>query len=97
VRCGTCRSIETQTRDTVQSVFSEDIAAGRLRFLAVNYDTPENQHFRDDFDLSFGSVIVSRGARFENLSDVWTLVDEQRSEFDAYLVDHVAKFSKAAP
>lgn len=96
-RCDTCRSIEQQTTEIVRTTFAEEIAAGSLRFLAVNYDAPEHRHFRDDFDLSFGSVVVSRGTRYENLSDVWTLVDEEPRQFDAYVVEHVAAFMKAAP
>ncbi|MFN7021566.1 MAG: nitrophenyl compound nitroreductase subunit ArsF family protein [Phycisphaerales bacterium] len=96
-RCDTCIAIETQASETVGSRFAQDIAAGRVQFRAVNLDTPENRHFRDDFDLSFGSVIVARGSRFENLGDVWTLVHDERPKFEAYIVDSVTRFMKASP
>jgi hypothetical protein len=96
-RCPTCLSIEKQASETVQSKFEAEIAAGRLRFFSVNYDTPEHRHFRDDYGLSFGSVVVVKGARFENLSDVWTFVHDDRPKFDAYVVEHVAQFLKADP
>ncbi len=96
-RCVTCREIESQANEAVRSGFPEDIEAGRLRLRAVNYDVPENRHYRDDFQLSFSSVVVSRGTRYENLSDVWTLVHDERPKFDAYVVDRVSAFMKAAP
>lgn len=96
-RCETCLLIEKQASEIVQTAFAGEIAEGRLRFLAVDYDKAEHRHFRDDFKLAFGSVVVSRGARYENLSDVWTLVHEERSQFDAYVVDRVSRFVKATP
>ncbi|MFN7021698.1 MAG: nitrophenyl compound nitroreductase subunit ArsF family protein [Phycisphaerales bacterium] len=96
-RCPTCLSIEKQASETVQSQFEAEIAAGRLRFLSVNYDTPEHRHFREDYQLSFGSVVVATGTRFENLSDVWSLVHDERPKFDANVVEHVAAFLKDTP
>lgn len=96
-RCDTCLAIEAQAGEAVQSKFAQDISSGRLRFLSVNFDEPEHRHFREDFDLSFGSVVVSRDTRFENLAEVWTLIHEERSEFDAYVAERVAEFMKVAP
>lgn len=95
-RCDTCQSIERQTAELVRTAFAAEIAAGRVQFRAVNYDTAENRHFREDYKLSFGSVVVTDGARWENCSDVWTLVHEDRAAFDAYLTDRIKPFVEAA-
>lgn len=94
VRCPTCRAIEARTTRTVHDEFADELAVGRLRFEVVNYDTPENLHFRDDFDLSFGSVIVQGAGAdrpWENLADVWTLVNSDQLLFESYLVEHIGR------
>ncbi len=96
-RCETCLTIERQTAELVRGRFASEIASGRLQFQAVNYDTPENRRFRDTYDLSFGSVVVTDGTRWENLSDVWKLVHDDRTGFDAYLTEHIMPFVGATP
>jgi hypothetical protein len=96
-RCPTCVAIENRTKKLVATLFPEDVAAGRVRFLVVNYDTPENRHFRQDFDLAFASVVVSDGKKWENLRDVWKLVHEDGSSFDTYVSEHILSYLKAAP
>ena len=91
-RCETCLAIEAATERTIRERFAEALAEGTLRYRAVNYDTPADRHFRDDFDLAFGSVVVQGTgpqARWENLADVWTLIHEEPAAFEAYLLEHI--------
>lgn len=91
-RCRTCLAIESKTERIVRERFANELAAGTLRYEAVNYDAPDDRHFRDDYDLSFGTVVVQGigGNRpWENLSDVWSLVHEDSEEFEAYLAEHI--------
>ena len=97
-RCPTCRAIETKATATVHEEFADELADGRLRFEVINYDTPENSHFREDFDLSFGSVVVQGPGEdrpWENLADVWTLVNADPLDFQAYLVEHIDRMLSA--
>lgn len=96
-RCDTCLLIEKQASETVQEMFAHDIAAGRLQFRAINFDAREHRHFREDFRLSFGSVVVTQGSRYENLSEVWALVHEDRPQFDTYVVERVSQFMEVTP
>ena len=98
-RCETCLAIEKQTTELVQSAFAEDITAGRVQLRVVNYDLPADRHFRDDYKLSFGSVVVATGdnSKWENLSDVWSLVHDDRASFDNYLISHIQPYIKAGP
>jgi hypothetical protein len=64
----------------------------------MDYEAPEGRRFRDAFDLSFGSVVVQRGAidgRWENLPEVWTLINGELAAFDAYVTDCVRAFLSA--
>ncbi len=96
IRCDTCLTIETQTAETVRASFAPQIASGQVRYRAVNFDAPENRHFQTDYDLAFGSVVVVGGGKWEILGEVWTLVHEDRADFDRYLVDHIRPYLRAS-
>lgn len=89
VRCKSCRLIETLTKETLEEHFSQEIAAGTLRFQMLNLDRQENKHFTEDYDLAFKTVVVStetNGAitHWEKLDDVWTLL-QQPEDFKTYV------------
>jgi hypothetical protein len=94
-RCWTCNTIEEQTTAVVRAAFAEEILAGRLQYRVVNLDTA--RHFREDFQLAFGSVVVASadGVRWENLSEVWKLVHGERARFNTYLIEHIGAFIEA--
>jgi hypothetical protein len=97
VRCKTCTAIENQSHDVITTMFSDQLGSGELEWRLVNYDTPENAHFRDDFQLAFQSVVLAeerdgRIIRWENLADVWTKIHESPREFEQYVVDRTATF-----
>jgi hypothetical protein len=91
-RCETCLAIESATERVVRGRFAEELAAGALRYEAVNYDTPAGRQFRDDYDLAFGSVVVQGVGEtrpWENLAEVWSLVHDDPAKLEAYLVEHI--------
>lgn len=93
-RCATCRAIEEQTARVLQERFAEELATEKLRFERVNFDEEANRHFQDDYDLAFGSVVVQGNGKdrpWENLANVWTLIHDDTTAFDAYIVEHVRR------
>ncbi|MDK2970739.1 MAG: hypothetical protein PWP23_494 [Candidatus Sumerlaeota bacterium] len=97
VRCQTCQTIEQQSHDAIATMFADQLDSGELEWRLVNYDKPENAHFRDDFQLAFQSVVVAeerdgRIVRWKNLADVWTKVHDTPQEFEEYVVDSTASF-----
>ena len=96
-RCSTCMKIESYTRESIMDGFPGLIESGRLRFIAVNVDELENEHFIDDYQLTTKSVILSdntdgKETRWKNLDLVWeyvgdkgTFIDYVRRETSAYL------------
>ena len=50
-RCGTCRTIEAYTHETVTSRFGPDLQARRLEWRAVNIEEAANRHFIRDYRL----------------------------------------------
>lgn len=94
VRCATCRKIEEISRATIESSFPEELAAHRLRFLAVDVDRPENRHFVEDFRLESSSLVLveirnGTPSGWKNLSAVWTLA-EDGPELERYVREEVA-------
>ncbi len=83
-RCTTCRTIEAYSEEAIRGAFADDLAAGRLRWRAVNVEQLENKHFIQDFQLVTKSLVLVEErdgdvVRFKNLDRVWQLVrDKQR-------------------
>lgn len=92
-RCPSCTTIEQYTRETIQHEFAPDLQAGRLAFLAINVEEPENAHFIQDYKLFTKSVIVSQVSagkeqHWQNLGKVWELLQNEQA-FKAYVQQEV--------
>lgn len=97
VRCDNCRKIEAYSQEAVLTGFEEALDAGRLEWLIVNVDEPENEHFTKDYELVTRSVVLveirdGKRVRWKNLEQVWQLlgqkgvfIDYVRNEVKAYL------------
>ncbi len=94
VRCSSCRRIEQLSRKTIEEAFPQELAEGRLRFLVVNVDQPVNRHYVGEYRLEGSSLILAemrdgKPARWKNLPDVWTLVDDP-PKLETYVRNEVA-------
>ena len=95
-RCMTCRAIEAQTREAVQSAFASELASGRVRLETVNVEEPGNEHFVADFRLAMKTVVIARSRngeveQWEQMNEVWSLV-RSPDEFGRYLDDGVRRY-----
>ncbi len=82
VRCSSCRNIEDVSRKTIEGSFPQELADGRLRFLVVDADLPENRRFVEEFRLESSSLVLvemreGKPAAWKNLPQVWTLVENE--------------------
>jgi hypothetical protein len=96
-RCTTCRAIEEQSHAAITGNFKEALAEGQLEWRLVNFDTPGNTHFRDDFQLSFQSVVLveerdGKVVRWKNLADVWTKIHETPQQFEQFVIESTTAF-----
>ena len=76
IRCPTCLSIEKQSKETVETEFADVEKEGKVVFLSLNYDEPENAHFQDDYKLTAQSLVLSlrnngKEVKWKNLPEVW--------------------------
>lgn len=93
-RCKTCLTIEALAKEALDTYLANALAAGRLIWPPINIEEPGNEHFEDDFQLEFSSLIVAAhgpedGVSWWNLERVWDLVGE-REEFIEYVRLNVA-------
>ena len=77
-RCATCMGIQQAIEDTIDDSFSKDVDAGMLDFKELNMEEAANKKLVDQFQLSFGTMIVAAEAggktrKFENAGKVWEL------------------------
>ena len=81
-RCVTCRTIESRSKTALEAAFSDDLAAGRLEWHAVNLDEAANEHFINDYGVSWSSLVLAnekdgRTVRFKVLDKTWDFARDQ--------------------
>ena len=57
-RCATCRAIETQSKELVESAFAEDLASGLLVYRTVDMTTPEGEALADHYEVASSSILL---------------------------------------
>lgn len=90
-RCDTCKRIEVLTRSVVEETFRADISKGKVAFVSVDLERPENEHYIQDFQLAVRTVVVGNGTGYERLDRVWDLVHGDERAFREYIVEAVRR------
>jgi uncharacterized membrane protein len=75
-RCYSCLEAERVARETVQRYFKGEISKGRLRFLSINVEEPENEHFIRDYQITSQTLVVAKfvdGKQVEScrVDEIW--------------------------
>lgn len=74
-RCQTCLAMEAWTRQVVELLNSGEVSRKTVLYV-VNLDMPENEHFVQEFEITFNTVVIAKlhngkPARWKNLADIW--------------------------
>jgi hypothetical protein len=80
IRCKTCNKIETIAKEVVETMFARELKDGRLEWKAMNFQ--ENEDLAQRYNIASSSLVIvrkqgSHDEKFENLEEVWTLVDDK--------------------
>ncbi len=80
-RCYSCLEAERIVRETVQRYFKDDITKGRLRFLAINVEEPENEHFIRDYQITAQTLVVAKFVNgkqvdYRKVDEIWMFPSE---------------------
>ncbi len=81
MRCPTCRAIESQAHETVESDFASQLESGEVIWKVVNYDQPAGAELGRRFEVHDPVVVVARtsGGEIEDwkrLDEVWAVVGD---------------------
>lgn len=94
MRCPTCRSIESQTHETVQADFASEVDSGEIVWKILNYETPSGEPLGKKFEVIQPVVVLARMkdgqmAEWKRLDRVWAL-EGDKPAFRQYLRGQIA-------
>lgn len=99
-RCPTCHKLEQYSREAIESNFKNELALGKLAFVAVNIDEKGNEHYGNDYQLYTKSLILSlvkdgKEIKWKNMDKIWEYVGNKERFID-YVKSGVTDFLKEA-
>lgn len=59
-RCATCRAIEKQTREVINSMFAKELKNGKVVFRIVDISTPAGEKVADRYEVTWSSLFVNK-------------------------------------
>ena len=94
-RCESCINIENFTKELVTTKYSTPLP---MKYESLNIEEPENEHFRKDFNLKFGSVVIAKYnkgqvEKYKNLDSIWSYSDN-KFNFFKYADSEIQAFLK---
>ncbi|MDD4183168.1 MAG: nitrophenyl compound nitroreductase subunit ArsF family protein [Candidatus Omnitrophica bacterium] len=97
-RCHTCHKLEQYSKEAIESTFKNELASGKLAFIAVNIDEKGNEHFAKDYQLYTKSLVISlvkgdKEIKSKNLVKIWDYVGNKQ-KFYAYVTEEIKNFLK---
>ncbi len=95
-RCPECEKIEAGTKKALETYFPDAMADGRLVMSVINLDEPGNEHYTEDYNFFFNTIIVvnvknGRDADFKNLEEVWKIYEDEKA-LTQYIRDEVGDY-----
>lgn len=94
-RCESCINIENFTKELITTKYTTPLS---MKYVALNIEDPENEHFRKDFNLKFSSVVIVKSKKgvtekYKNLDSIWTY-SENKFNFFNYADREIQSFVK---
>lgn len=101
MRCPTCLKMEQYAREAIEDEFPAREGAGRLQWLAVNYDEAAHEHFVAKYQLVASTIVIAARAAndeetWRKLDRAWDLVGDEPA-FKRYVVEEVTSMLEDAP
>lgn len=89
-RCITCNAIERLTKEVIDSLADEKVV-----MKIVDISEPEGETIADKYEVTWSSLILDRGGKVENLTDMgFGYAKNQPEAFKAKLVEAIANITK---
>jgi hypothetical protein len=95
-RCPTCRKIEATAEEAIVTNYANEMKRGTVTWQDVNYETPSNRHYLDDFDLVAPTLVLvktnnGQQVAWRNMDQVWELVGD-RTALSDYVEDGINSY-----
>ncbi|MBC8873833.1 MAG: hypothetical protein H8E44_30705 [Planctomycetes bacterium] len=100
VRCPTCRAIESQSHETVESEFDSQLESGKVTWKVLNYEEPEGTDLGKKFEVQMPVIVLAtmkdgQIANWTRLDKVWALVGDKPA-FAQFIKDEVSQMLEAS-
>lgn len=59
-RCATCKAIEKNTKEALNTLFADEMKDGTVVFKIVNIATDEGEKIADQYEVTWSSIFVNR-------------------------------------
>lgn len=59
-RCATCKAIESNTQEVINSLFADELKDGTLVFRVVDMSTSEGEEIADRYEVTWSSLFVNK-------------------------------------
>jgi hypothetical protein len=81
-RCPTCQAIESQSHQTVQAGFAEQLESGEIAWEILNYEEPAASELATKFEIQMPVVVLARMKEgqiedWNRLDEVWGIVGDK--------------------
>ena len=81
-RCATCLKMEKYAREAIEDAYQAEVGSGRVRWQAINYDEPANEHFVKDYGLLASSLVIVSGEAvpsgvWRKMDRIWDLIGDE--------------------
>jgi hypothetical protein len=95
-RCETCGKFEAYNNEAILTAFSAELKSGRLEWRNVNINSPGNEHFIKDYNLTTEQLILSEATngkqtRWKDLFKIWDLVKDKQT-YETYIVSETKAY-----
>ena len=57
-RCMTCKAIEQETKQVVESCFADEVKKGLLAFRIIDISKAENEPIADKYEITWSSLVI---------------------------------------
>ncbi|MGL4992694.1 MAG: nitrophenyl compound nitroreductase subunit ArsF family protein [Bacteroidales bacterium] len=59
-RCITCNAIETNTKEVIESLYSDELKDGSMVYRSIDISLAENKKLAEKYEVSWSSLIINR-------------------------------------
>ncbi len=79
-RCATCLKVEKVTRESLESLFPDQVKKGEIAFQSINLDEEEGENLGEKYGIEGQTLVVICGDNRVNLTDKGFLYANSRPE-----------------